>query len=454
VGDRGRFPAFFCLGENAMKQNRVGRPQLGAVVALVLGLGLLAALLAVPRAGLAERQEPSGAETFPVAASPGESEAEPAVAYDAGRRRFMVVYENTGSIDAACLRENGEVVRRFSLGGGTAPDVAYNNAHDQYLVVYQSTGDQIDGVYIDGACCPGCSGAPFAISGSRPYSETLPAVAYNGDPGHQDYLVVWQDQFQQNPSGWGIWARRVTSMSVSGANIPIAVDPVNQIAYLQPVVAHNLGTNAYLVVYTRDASSPSGKDICGRLVSALGVTGTEGVFDATEKNQQDPAVAAYPLNLSTPYLVVYSDFYDDELGDIRGILVKDDGVASSYLEISTASNVHEQNPDLASGADFGGYSVVWSQGTSDSDVYSRRVTGSGKAGPLVQVTDSELPDGKPAVSGDAPAPLAVWQTGNGADWDVYGELLPYMHHYLPLLSREFYAPEFQDGAMWSESAND
>jgi hypothetical protein len=404
------------------------------VLSFVLGLGVLAASLVIPGSGFAGQQAVSGDGTFPIAGLPGEDATAPALAHDPGRHQFLVAYENNGTTSAVCLNGRGETLRAFSLGNGTAPDVAYNSGHDQYLVVYQATSALVEGAYISGSCCQGCSTGPFVISSDRPFAERSPTVAYNSDSNHQDYLVVWEDGFDGNPSQWGIWGRLVTQAGVSGNSFVISVDFTNQVVYSQPDVAYNSNANEYLVVYTRDASSASGDDIYGRRVSATGIRAPqEHAFDGTENDQEDPAVAAYPLNTAIPYLVVYTDFFDDEQGDVRGVSVDKNGIPSSFVGIATESGFEERAPDITSDEGLGGYSVVWSQGDSTPEIYERWLGGSGATGLAFQVTGSAAGGDNAAVAGGSPVPLAAWQTNSGADWDVYGRFLPYRSLFLPLV---------------------
>ena len=406
-----------------------------------LTVTLAGIMLLVPPHGLAStRAAVTGGQPFPIATVPGNSEENAAVAYDEGRNRYLVVNQNAGALNAVCLDATGATVASYVVGSGFFPDVTYNSAYDQYLVVF-AAGSEIEGTYVSGTCClqVGCSGAPFTISGDRPHGEYLPAVAYNRHASHQDYLVVWQDGYLGSPSHWGIWARRVTTTGVSGANPSFAIsdDPTHTIVYSEPDVAYNLNMNEYLVVYTRNASTASGLDVYGRRVFNAGGGGVEpqeNAIDATSKDQLEPAVAAYRLNTEAPYLVAYTDFWDDPQGDIRAYLVYTNVVPLRLVDVATVNGLEEAEPSVSSNESLAGYTVVWSQDMGNWDIYGRHVSGAGDAAGPFLVDASSQHDSRAAVAGGPPAPLAVWQIWNGNDYDVYGRFL-YRRVFLPSVLR-------------------
>jgi len=400
----------------------------------LIGLALLLTLL--PTA--AHASDPHGGQPFPIAASANDEDW-PAVAHDTRRNRFLVVFENgVAGMNAVCMNAEGRTVTTYVVpqSGGSNPDVVYNYGLDEYLIVWSQSGT-IRGARVAGMCWPGPGGigASFAISGDRPGTELYPAVAYNSHASHQDYLVVWEDTV----ANVSVFARRVGATGVSGGSFAVA-DSATQTNW-RPDVAYNLNHNEYLVVYTRGTGTAA--DIYGRRVYNAGSGGLlpEEAIDTSANGQEYPAVAAYRLNNSTPYLVVYTDLWNDTAGDVRGYMCNVSGQAWTLLNIATVPGRQEMAPDIAS-SELLGYTVVWQQVVSgDFDVHGRRVSGTGTLSPAFEVSvgDRPLPPGHdeaiPAVVGGSPLALAVWHERAGtADWDVFGRFLGY-RTFLPISLR-------------------
>jgi hypothetical protein len=402
-------------------------------------MGLLVAFWLLPQAGLAKHAVISSVGgTFPIATVPGKDEATPAVAYDEERNRYLVVNQNEGSLNGACITADGDMVASYVVGSGLNPDVVYNVHSDQYLVVWDNLAN-IEGAYVSGTCCVqvGCNSVPFTISGDRPGFEYKPAVAYNHHTSHKDYLVVWADDGNLSDH-LAIYARRVTSVTVSGSS-SFAITETTAAWNYEPDVAYNLNRNEYMVVYTSDPSKgldQNARDVYGRRVYNAGGGGllAERSIDTSGNSQDEPSVAAYHLNSSTPYVVAFRDHWNDAAGDVRGYLVNGDGFPVSWLNISIAPGIVEGQPNIASSEAMGGYVVAWVEGAGDEDIYARRMSDTGSMEDVMEVT--ALPDYEvgPAVAGGVPVPFAVWYTWNGGDYDVYGRFL-YRQMYLPLVLR-------------------
>jgi hypothetical protein len=405
-------------------------------LSLVLGAGLLVVLWLLPRTGSAQPAETSSVGgAFPIATVPGNDEFDPVVAYDEGRNRYLVVNYNEGTLNGVCINADGDTVASYVIGSGSNPDVVYNARNDQYLVVWDNA-DNIEGAYVSGSCClqVGCNSAPFIISGDRPRLEYNPAVAYNHHPDYGDYLVVWEDDCNQ-PDRWAIYARRVTSLTVSGSSF--AITETANVWNYEPDVTYNLNHNEYLVVYTNDPSAgldQTARNIYARRVYNAGGGGllAEHAIDTSGESQDQPSVAAYHLNFSTPYVVVFRDRWNDAWGDVRGYLVDVDGFPVSLLNIATTPGIIEGQPDIASSDAMGGYIVAWDEEIGmGSDVYARRMSDAGVMEGVLEVATLSDYEERPAVAGGMPVPLAVWHSWNGGDFDVYGRFL-YWQVYLPL----------------------
>ena len=390
---------------------------------------------------------PAIGQPFPIAAVPGNEEENPTVAHDSGRSRFLAVNENDAAMNATCMTAEGSTMAVYVVpaSNGRNPDVVYSSGLDEYLIVWEE-GYDIMGARVAGICWPGVGGigSAFTISGDRPAWEEVPAVAYNSHDSHQDYLVVWEDGSPGSPPHRSVWARRVNSSTVSGSSFAIT-DTVGIWNY-EPDVAYNLNHNEYLVVYTQDpsqGSNPNAQDIYGRRVHNAGGGGllAEHAIDNTGMSQHQPSVAAYRLNYTSPFLVVYTDIAAGT-GSVWGQLVAADGTPfGSFLALAADVTRDEVDPAIASSEALGGYTVVWSQLDGDYDVWARRVTSTGGLEPALNIS---VPDGiviigsnerAPAVAGGAPIALVVWHeaflTG---DRNVYGRFLGYRAH-LPLVLR-------------------
>jgi len=400
------------------------------------GLVLLG-LLAAPVIGAAAYSAPTLGEPFPIADDHPQTERFPAVAQDTQHHRFLVVFQDNLAVTAVCLSGQGQHVMGYNVtANGSNPDVVYNEGHDQYLIVWQE-GAVIRGARLPAACEPGTMSPSFAISGDRTGSQGGPRVAYNSHGAHQDYLVVWAD-YDKRPA---VWARRVSAIDLVGPSFAVADEA--GYANSSPDVAYNLNHNEYLVVYVR--GNVGNQDIYGRRVHNAGGGGLlpEQPIDTSSGDQRDPVVAAYHLNQTDPYLVVYFDYWNDSVGDVRGYLCNGEGQPVSLLNIATVLGRQEMMPAIASAEPLG-YTVVWQQTDGPPggfNIYGRRVMGEGVMLPGFEVSigSRSLPAGHygtmPAVAGGSPSALVVWHEGvSSADLDVFGRLLGY-RLYLPLTLR-------------------
>ncbi len=405
----------------------------------IVALFLLPVLLPVLASSIPFRGPP-----FPIAQVHPNNEISPAVAYDEGRDRFLVVYQNATALTARCMTADGQNVATYVVGSipySVNPDVAYNVIDDQYLVVFETDG-MIEGTYVSGACClqVGCAGAPFAISGDRPITGTqgIPAVAYNQHGNHHDYLVVWQDEIA-SPYHSSIYARRLDSLGSGGPSFAVRDDPTAVDMFFEPDVAYNLNHNDWLVVYTAVLSgSSTGVDIYGRRVRGVdSALEAEAPIDAWEGNQIEPAVAAYRLNSTTPYLVAYTDYWGSADGAVRGILLKVDGSLPDpaiYINIRAVLGLPVRQPALASSERLGGYTAVWMEEHDGHwDIYGRRINADGTLRGMENISMGQNAE-NPAVAGGFPTAMVVWQTDGAGDWDVYGRFLG-ARVYLPLVLR-------------------
>jgi hypothetical protein len=95
---------------------------------------------------------------------------------------------------------------------------------------------------------------------------------------------------------------------IKGGRIPISM---TSDSHQEPDVAYNLNMNEYFVVYNRPSTVGGDVNVYGRRITWDGAYLSEIPIDTSGNDQFDPAVAAYRLNRTTPYLVVFSDQWNN-----------------------------------------------------------------------------------------------------------------------------------------------
>jgi hypothetical protein len=330
------------------------------------------------------------------------------------------------------------------VANGIAPVVAYNQKNNSYLIAYQRyIGSDYD-IYARRVDYAGPTNPEFPVAFNLNDDETVPAIAYNTNPSQDEFLIVWENMVTQTTTTYQVEAQLVAGTAgggdgggeTIGSRLFVAVSSgVDR----EPDVAYNLNMNEYLVVYTREGPS---LDVYGRRITRDGILQDEEVIDSSGGDQYNPSVAAYRLNMLTPYLVVFTDTWNDTAGDVRGYLVSQDGEPIQLINIATMPGQREFNPAIAHSEAWGGYFVTWTQGPiSDTDIFGMRVSDSGLINPEFDISS---PGSTPIVCdrtesdiavGEVSA-LAVWSDdcGNAGGLDILGRLLGY-RVYLPLIIR-------------------
>ena len=403
---------------------------------LILMVAIVTLLIATPSA--AAPITPTN--PFPIAEVSGNAEYARAIAHDPGRSQYLVVNENAGALNARCLGTYGQQIAVYVLGNinGEGADAVYDPSRDLYLVVWGNSGN-IYGNYVSGDCCQqlGCNGAPFTVSGDRPGYEANPAIAYNNNTNHEYAVVVWTDDGNTS-SHWAVYGRRLDGTTPVGNSFAIKDDATA--FHYDPDIAYNLNHNEFLVVFTRDTAKGmnfSALNVHGRRIYNNPVIGLldEETIDASGEAQDQPSVAAYRLNTTTPYIVVFRDHWNDTAGDVRGYTLFVDGQPESLLNISTEPNIPESGVHIASSEAAGGYAVTWvrSSGAQD-DLHWRKITPGGVLGPQLDVYAGPGNHREPAIVNDPPVPLVIWTQSISGEYDVYGRFL-FTRIYIPLVLR-------------------
>lgn len=374
-------------------------------------------------------------------------EAWPAVAYNPVDREYLVVWSNlraTNDIYAQRISEQGKLLSWFYVANGEVPAVAYNEKNNTYLVVYYKyVGNDFD-VYARRINFAGPTSPEFPVAFNLSENEILPSVAYNMHPSHDEFLIVWQNNVTQPSITKNIEAQRVAGTAgggngggdTIGGRIPVAVS--SDINY-EPDVTYNLNMNEYMTVYTRIGSS---LDVYGRRITGGGVLLAETPIDTSGNDQHNPTVAAYHLNTANPYLVVFTDTWNDAAGDVRGYLVDQQGQPVLLINIATTQGQREYEPAIDQSKAWGGYMVTWTQGPiSDLDIFGMRVSEIGVTHPEFDIShNGTVPMACDRAASDIglgnTATLAVWSDdcGSAGGLDILGRMLGYRVN-LPLTIR-------------------
>jgi hypothetical protein len=353
----------------------------------------------------------------------------PDATYNTNSNQYLVVWQDSrnGNMDIYGRRvdASGDTLGepfaiRSAPGPQASPAVASSSAASgpAYLVVYDDSED-IDGQMVgaDGTL----EGHPFTISAPVDDQER-PAVAYNPDSGHQNYLVVWQDRRAGNPDIWGQLVAQDSTLV--DENLAICSDAAGQSA---PDVAYSSDTNQYLVVWT-DARA-SDLDIYGQRVNADGSLdgGNFAIANTGTTNRAQPQVVYNPV--AGEYFVSYIFGSTDNAVRVRRVPASG---APTTAEIEVISGPGDRSyPDIdcraQAGGGGGGCLVVWHEETGGVvDVLGQRINQVGD--PLGGILDiCTQPDDQwmPSVAynPDADHYLVVWPDDrNSASQgrDIYG----------------------------------
>ncbi len=316
-----------------------------------------------------------------------------------------------------------------------------------YLVVYQRYVSSDHDIYGQRVDFTGPLGPEFPIASYLNETEHHPAVAYNTHPNHDEFLIVWENIPPPPTIINKVQGQRVAGTAGGGdggfqkigGTLPIAD---NSDYNYEPDVAYNLNMNEYMVVYTRIAGGGGSYDVYGRRVTWNGVMLSEEPIDSSGNDQYNPAVAAYRLNTATPYLVVFSDTWNDPATDVRGYLLNQQGQPVQLINIATASGQQEYNPAIAQNKSRGATSLPGTQGpVTDHDIFGIQVSDNGVTGSGFDVSgfagspmacDRQTSD---VAVGDW-AVLSVWADpcGDVGGLDIVGRMLGYWI-YIPLSVR-------------------
>lgn len=293
------------------------------------------------------------------------------------------------------------------------PAVAYNPNHDEYLVVWQNNWPGRD-IYAQRVSSRGELRSWFSVAsgaGSDGYDRAQPSVAY--DTVNDRYLVVFIHDVWGNGSDWNVNGRFIpwNGPSPSLTEFPICQWTSSQ---WNPLVRFALAQHEFLVVWT---NTPSGQPayISGRRVFADGSGFPPGdgfTISAGPENRINPA-AAYNL-ARNEYLVVW-----DRVGgshDIYGVRLRGDGVPLGAGEFAIAGwPDNEEVPAVAACRGADQYLVGWQSlvgPPTNYDIYARFVTADGTPAGVYLVDGTTAPEKAVNIRCDLSGQqyLVAWQT--------------------------------------------
>ena len=419
---------------------------------LILALGLLMPLLAVPAGGLAQPvragRSPATMQSPPLGPfiniqDDTVDNFNPAMAYNSEHDEYLVVWEqhiHGGEVAIYGQRVGGD----GSLKGGTItvirdtnkwnwlPDVAYSPTQDKYLVVYAYEHSSTDyDIYARPVSWNGVPGTEFAID-SDGDKDWYPAVAYNST--NDEFLVVYEKYISGTRRD--IEAQRVRASDWSLLSWRNIAGGTNQVRRL-PDVAYNATSNEYLIAYTYQHATNG--DIWGKVASHNMGTLSSEIYIVPNTNDQDGvALAAGP----NEYLAVWADGPSATHRTIYGRRVTGTGTLHPYIPIADHSGQACVEPDVAYGPVYG-YLVAWRYipSTGVWDVYGRYVKpGQNSAwGSEFAIDDGADSQKSPALACDLFGDCLVVEEDNwpGADYEIRGRLVMAYHVYLPLTLRNF-----------------
>lgn len=326
----------------------------------------------------------------------GRSEYKPRVAHNTTANEYLVVWEydanGNGSdydILAARLRADGEVISTSLVVAGLtyhdrAPDVAYNSVANEYLVVWEHdyNGDGSDWDVVGQRVTAGgaLAGSTFFVGGYVNH-EYKPRVAYNSVANN--YLAVWEFDYNGDGSDYDVLGQLVRANgTLSGT--AFFVGGFSNRHEFKPQLAYNSAANEYLATWEYDTSGDgSDFDIAGQRISDSGAKAGSAYYISSLVGHEYKPHLAYN-SASNEYLAVFEFDYSGDGSDYDCIGRR---VAASGVPIGDVFFVggfyhHEYRPQIAYNGTVNGYLVIWEYDFygdgSDWDVVGQRLAASGQ----------------------------------------------------------------------------
>lgn len=278
----------------------------------------------------------------------------PQVAYNRNRNQYLVVWHNSWAAQARdvygkLLDQWGNILDEFVISSGAhhraQPSVAYDPVRDRYLVTwildYYGDGSDWD---VWGRIIPwngpSASLVEFSIN-SWTSNQWVPKVAYAGT--QQEFMVVWNNQAPSVPVY--VSAQRIDAVTgaLVGGAIAVASGAEDRI---NPKLAYNQARNEVLVVYQLNSASTGG-DVYGVRMTAGGVILGSGEFAIAgwPDSEEDPAVGA--SRIGDKYVVAWHNVLSADDEDVYVWLLNGDGSFDGGPMLLWSSPLTESDPEVA-----------------------------------------------------------------------------------------------------------
>jgi hypothetical protein len=312
----------------------------------------------------------------------------------------------------------------------TRPAVAFAVHHNEFLVTWQNERLAMTDIYARRVAADGGLKSNFTVITAQNRWNQEPAMAYT--PMQDLYLVAYSYNGPPPDTTTDIKGKFV---GWNGAYLFPQMDiRVESGSQFSPAVAYNSQDDEFLVVYEnwwanglRDIAAQRIKASTGALASWRNIATGAGEW------RYDPSVAYNEARNEYLITYTYSPNATTDNGDIYGRVVSANMATLSAEIPIVADGYDQQSSDVAAGPDE--YLVVWSDGTagtSDYDIYGRRVAGDGtplaSAGgfAIANATANRRQDPTVAVAGRC-GYIVAWSYSEGGSpgWpptvqDVYG----------------------------------
>ncbi|MEM7032744.1 MAG: LamG-like jellyroll fold domain-containing protein [Chloroflexota bacterium] len=324
----------------------------------------------------------------------------PSVTHHSGQDEFMVVWQQAGGHPGSDIYAGridsqgqplGEALNLTDLTSQqTRPDVAAGQT--EYLVVWQDERNQNPDIYGQRLDLTGQPvGGPVLVTLAEG-QQLNPTVVYNSN--NDEYLVAWQDEDGISP---GIYVQRI---GTDGALIGSALNVTDGVANSEVWVdlAYNSDQNSYLVVWEDNRPGTTGRDVYGQMVDATAALSGPAIqiSEAAAASHQYQPQVSYNSSDQT-FLVVWYD-YRTGSWDIYGQFLDNTGALVGANEIIATRSEHQQYPIISSGASgqTDEFLVIWQDKRNGNwDIYGQRVA---EGAPLLDESDTATDETNPTIN--------------------------------------------------------
>ncbi|NUQ38834.1 MAG: hypothetical protein HUU23_13770 [Caldilineales bacterium] len=372
----------------------------------------------------------------------------PAVAYNSVHHEYLVVWHNkwgAGNRDiyAQRISDSGEVQNWIVVAAGghdrAQPSVAYDPVRDRYLVVwiYDAAGNgsnyDVYGRFLPWNG-PNASWTEFKIV-DWASNQFNPRVVFAGT--QQEFLVVWTNDTGASPVPDYISGRRIFA---DGSGFPtggFAIASHLSENRVNAAVAYNHARNEYLVTYD------NGLDIFGVRLRGDGVALGGGEFGIAGWPSAERYASVAACARLDQYLVVWQSLENGNDENIYGRYVHGNGAPEQawFVGGTQIPGIKDLNPAVACNVQGDTYAIVWqfqySNTTGPYGVWGRNVYANKQPGPPFTVSGAIAGETtgrtRPAIAGGRIHFLAAWEAERwGTAWqDIRGRLIAQRVLFLP-----------------------